>query len=193
MLVVGGVSDSLWRQHCVHTCCRLLWSAPLKSIHCYSSLLSVCVCVSQRVVQNMFWRMLKDTSWGPSDMKTWTMIHHGPPHRNRSVTAICPHLSFHIASTLLYFLYAVVPPPFSLLVCSFAGWPSYCKFWETLMCSDSVRGTREKQNHCRYPVITVSNWIRVIKWMTKHFILVQWVRYSSWGSEWYLWWVSELH
>lgn len=138
---------------CTHAVSRMpLWSAPLKSIYCYSSPPSMSA--SQWAVQYMFWLMVRDALWGTGAMKTWNVNHHGPQHKNRR-----PQLPLH--SSLFYFHFSSLPLSVfstSLLSLCSSGWPGCCKLKETLMCSDICDSERgEEQNHCCCSVITVSN------------------------------------
>lgn len=126
---------------------------------------------------------------GDQKCNTWTMNHHGPQHRNTPVTA--PFTS----------LPAVIPIFFTLCTCSFlwsvffasllslcsSGCPSCYKLDERRpWCVQTFMTVGEREE--MRGVIVVALWLQsqivylfVTKWvmMTKHFILVQWVRYSS--------------
>ena len=92
---------------CTHAAgCMPPWSAPLKSIHCYSSP-PLHVSVSPWAVQCLFWLMVRDALWGTNGMSTWTMNHHGPQHRNTPATAPFTYLP------------TVIPVFLPLCTCSF--------------------------------------------------------------------------
>lgn len=160
--------------HMLQTAC-LFWSAPLKSIHCYSSPPSMSVCLSERYSTYFGWR--SEMLCGGQAIKTWTM--NCNEQQNIKTQPVTSHYK------LLPFVFPLTPSGsstfFLLSLCS-SGWPGYWKLRETLMCSDicdSVRGAESLlllRNH------DLKLWLSVIKWMmTKHFISAQWVRYSSWG------------
>lgn len=95
------------------------------------------------------------------------------------------YIPLYCGSTCLPSL-CLVPSTFSVSLCS-CEWPGCLKLKDTVMCSDICdSGRGEERKHCCFTVA-----LCVIKWMmTKHFISAQWVRYTIWGSQSYLWWVE---
>lgn len=133
---------------CTHAAsCMPLWSAPLESIHCYSSPPSMSLSLSERYSSCFGWRS-ETPRGGPGLWKhrLWIIMNHNIKTHGSQLPLHSSLLHFHFSSLPLSAFFT-----FLLSLCS-SGWP------ETLMYSDICDGGRgEEQDHCCCPVITVSN------------------------------------
>lgn len=149
------ISNSSWKQHSVHTCCKLHASlpAPLKSIHCYSSPLSMSVCLCERCATCFGWPSEMPCG-GPVQWKHELWIIMEPQHKNTPVTAL-----FVVLPILHPLFFTSLYLSFPLFFCPFVNVVGLVvSSSETLMCSDICDSKRgEEQNHCCCPVIMVSN------------------------------------
>lgn len=159
-----------------------LWSAPHKSIHCYSCPTSMSLSLSGRYSSCFGWQS-ETPCGGPGLWKhgLWIIMDHNIKTRVTAPFTFLPvvfPLFFPPSVCLFHFSFV----PFARLV-GLRPW-----------CIQTFVTVGEERSR----ITAVAPWSRsqivalcVIKWMmTKHFISAQWVRYSSWGSESYLWWAE---